>query len=137
MDKTNDQQLMKQMLQDTETIAVIGLSDKKDRTSYQIARAMQQQGYRIIPVNPNVNEVLGEKAYKSVVKIDKPFQLINIFRKSVYLQDIAKEIVQTDAPYVWMQQGVKDDKACQYLQDHDKKVIMDQCIKVAHSMLMK
>ncbi|MGP4041185.1 CoA-binding protein [Gracilibacillus sp. D59] len=137
MKHENEQQLMHEMLEKTKTIAVIGLSDKSYRTSYQIAKAMQNEGYRIIPVNPNVEEVLGEKAYEKIEDVQEPFELINIFRRSVYLKELAKEIVNTDANYVWMQQGVKDNDAYDYLTKHNKQIIMDQCIKVAHAVIMK
>ncbi|WP_208590882.1 CoA-binding protein [Gracilibacillus suaedae] len=137
MSNENEQQLMREMLEKAKTIAVIGLSDKSYRTSYQIAKALQNEGYRIIPVNPNVEEVLGEKAYDAIEDVQEPFELINIFRRSIYLKDLAKEIVKTDADYVWMQQGVMDHEAYDYLTKRNKQVIMDQCIKVAHAVLMK
>ncbi|MFC4404474.1 CoA-binding protein [Gracilibacillus xinjiangensis] len=135
MDIQNEKQLMRKILTETKTIAVVGLSDNTDRTSYQIAQAMQNAGYRIIPVNPTVNQVLGEKAYPTVLDIEEDFELVNVFRKSIYLEDLAVEIAQTKAPYVWMQQGVTSEKACEYLQKHGKSVIMDRCIKVAHAVL--
>ncbi|SFM37053.1 Predicted CoA-binding protein [Gracilibacillus orientalis] len=137
MNNENEQQLMREMLEKTTTIAVIGLSDKSYRTSYQIAKAMQNEGYRIIPVNPNVEEVLGEKAYEKIEDVKEPFELINIFRRSIYLKDLSNEIVNTDADYVWMQQGVTDNEVYDYLTKHNKQVIMDQCIKVAHAVIMK
>ncbi|WP_082631286.1 CoA-binding protein [Gracilibacillus massiliensis] len=137
MNNDKEQLLMKEMLDNTKSIAVIGLSDKPSRTSYQIAKAMQQSGFKIIPVNPNIDEVLGEKAYKSILDVKEDYQLINVFRRSVYLYDLAKEIVKTDADYVWMQQGVTDQAAYEYLVKHNKHVIMDRCIKVAHSVLMR
>lgn len=136
MRKDAEQQLMKEMLTETKTIAVIGLSDNPGRTSYQIAKAMQQAGYHIIPVNPNVDEVLGEKAYGAIGEVKEPFELINVFRRSIYLKDLAEEMIHTDAKYVWMQQGVADKDAYNLLTKHGKKVIMNQCIKVAHSILM-
>ncbi|MDX8047056.1 CoA-binding protein [Gracilibacillus sp. S3-1-1] len=137
MTHTNEQQLMKKILEKTKTIAVVGLSDNPSRTSFQIAHAMQQVGYRIIPVNPNVEEVLGEKAYATLTDVKEPYETVNIFRKSSALKELATEIVQTDASYVWMQQGVSDEEAYNYLTEHNKEVIMDQCIKVAHSILIK
>ncbi|SHN17571.1 CoA-binding protein [Gracilibacillus kekensis] len=137
MNNDKEQLLMKKMLDNTKSIAVIGLSDKPSRTSYQIAKAMQQAGYKIIPVNPNVEEALGEKAYNAILDVKEDFQLINVFRRSVYLYDLSKEIVKTDADYVWMQPGVTDQAAYDYLTKHNKQVIMDRCIKVAHSVLMR
>ncbi|GAB2548648.1 CoA-binding protein [Gracilibacillus alcaliphilus] len=137
MNRDNQQQLMIEMLQDTKTIAVVGLSDKPYRTSYQIAQAMQTAGYRIIPVNPHVQEVLGEKAYDKVTDIDIPFEMINIFRRSVFLPALAEELIQTEARYIWMQQGVQDQQVYQYLTENGKQVIMNQCIKVAHAVLLR
>ncbi len=131
-----EQQLMKMMLENSETIAVIGLSDKPYRTSYQISKAMQQAGYKIIPVNPHIDEALGEKAYPSIEDVKEPYQLINVFRRSEYLKELSKEIVTSDAEYVWMQQGVADQTAYEYLTKYHKKVVMDRCIKVAHAVLM-
>lgn len=137
MNHENEQALMLDMLKKSKAIAVIGLSDKPHRTSYQIAKAMQKAGYRIIPVNPNIEEALGQKAYDTITDVEEPFELINVFRRSEYLKELAKEIVKTDAKYVWMQQGVKDKEAYNYLTEHNKQVIMDKCIKVAHAVLMK
>ncbi|KAB8138867.1 CoA-binding protein [Gracilibacillus oryzae] len=137
MNIQEEQNLMLKMLNNTNTIAVIGLSDNTNRTSYQIAKAMQKAGYRIIPVNPNVDKVLGEKAYPTVLDIEENFELVNVFRRSEYLEDLAVEIAKTKAPYVWLQQGVVNENACQYLEQHGKSVIMDRCIKVAHSVLVR
>ncbi|SER09707.1 hypothetical protein SAMN04487944_101218 [Gracilibacillus ureilyticus] len=131
----NEQQLMLEMLNNTKTIAVVGLSDNPGRTSYLISQAMQNAGYRIIPVNPTVNEVLGEKAYPSLLDVKEDFELVNVFRRPEYLEELAVEIAKTKAPYVWMQQGVVNTKAYDYLQNHGKSVIMDRCIKVAHAVL--
>ncbi|UOQ47719.1 CoA-binding protein [Gracilibacillus caseinilyticus] len=137
MNKENEQHTMQEILENTKTIAVVGLSDKPYRTSYQIAKAMQKEGYRIIPVNPNIEEVLGEKAYDSLAAINEPYELVNVFRRSAYVKALAEEIVKADAEYVWMQQGVTDSEAYDILVKHNKKVIMDRCIKVAHAVLMK
>ncbi|UOQ85727.1 CoA-binding protein [Gracilibacillus salinarum] len=137
MNKENEQHTMQEILEKTKTIAVVGLSDKPYRTSYQIAKAMQKEGYRIIPVNPNIEEVLGEKAYKSLSDITEKYELVNVFRRSAFVKALAEEIVKTDAEFVWMQQGVTDPVAYDILVKHNKKVIMDRCIKVAHAVLMK
>ncbi|MBO8155105.1 MAG: CoA-binding protein [Bacillaceae bacterium] len=127
---------IREVLKNAKTIAVVGLSDKPERTSYQIARAMQDAGYRIIPVNPRAKEVLGEKAYGSLKDIQEPIDIINVFRRSEYLPDIAKEAIKTDASVFWAQQGVKNEEAYEILKEHDFTVIMDFCIKVAHSVIV-
>ncbi|WP_343841524.1 CoA-binding protein [Salinibacillus aidingensis] len=129
-----EQDKIKEILEEAKTIAVVGLSDNPERTSYQISKIMQENGYRIIPVNPKVNEVLGEKAYPALKDIDIPFDIINVFRRSEFLPEIAEEAVQTDASIFWAQQGVENEEAYQYLKQHDFTVIMDTCIKVAHAV---
>ncbi len=136
MNFKTEKDLMKYMLQHTKTIAVIGLSDNPNRTSYQIAKAMQASGYRIIPVNPNATTVLGEKSYPSILDVDETFELVNVFRKPIYLEEIAADIVQTNAPFVWFQQGLFNENAKSLLEERKKYVIMNQCIKVAHSLLL-
>mgnify|MGYP001333904829 FL=1 len=123
------------ILKEAKTIAVVGLSDNPERTSYQVSKAMQDSGYRIIPVNPKVDEVLGEKAYPSLLDIDEKIDIINVFRRSEFLPDIAKEAIQTDSKVFWAQQGVMNEEAYEILKENDFTVIMDVCIKVAHAVL--
>lgn len=128
---------VKEILENAKTIAVVGLSDKPDRTSYQIAEAMIKSGYRIIPVNPSINEVFGEKSYASLSEIDQDIDIINVFRRSEFLPDIAVEAAKTNCKVFWAQQGIQDEEAYNYLKDRNFTVIMDMCIKVAHSVLIK
>src|SRR5690625_7379386 len=89
------------ILQSAKTIAVVGLSDNPERTSYQISQAMQQEGYKIIPVNPNIDTVLGEEAYPTLTAIEEKIDIINVFRRSEFLPDIAQESIQTDCNVFW------------------------------------
>src|SRR5690625_204447 len=120
---------IKEILDEAKTIAVVGLSDNPERTSYQISEAMQEAGYKIIPVNPMVDEVLGEKAYKSLTDIEENIDIINVFRRSEFLPDIAKEALKTDSKVFWAQQGVVNEEAYELLKKNDFTVIMDLCIK--------
>ncbi|HEY4601663.1 MAG TPA: CoA-binding protein [Cerasibacillus sp.] len=135
--KNPDNEEIKRILKETKTIAVVGLSNNPERTSYQIAKAMQDAGYKIIPVNPMIDEVLGEKAYSSLTDIEEGIDLINVFRRSEFLPEIAKEAAQTKCNVFWAQQGVINEDAYHYLKEKGFKVIMDMCIKVAHSVLVK
>ncbi|HLS20757.1 MAG TPA: CoA-binding protein [Bacillota bacterium] len=128
---------IKEILTHAKTIAVVGLSANVERTSYQVSKEMQKHGYKIIPVNPTVDEVLGEKAYDSLLDIDEPIDIINIFRRPEHLPEIAKAAAQTDCKVFWAQQGIKNEEAYDYLNERDVTVIMDLCIKVAHSVLVK
>lgn len=123
------------VLQTSNTIAVVGLSNNPDRTSYQISKAMQDVGYKIIPVNPNVNEVLGERAYDSLEEIEDQIDIINVFRRSEHLMGTAKEALKTNSKIFWAQQGVINEEAYKLLKENEFTVIMDLCIKVAHAVL--
>lgn len=115
-------------------IAVVGLSDNPERTSYQISEAMQKAGYRIIPINPKVKEVLGEKAYPSLLDVEEDFDIVNVFRRSEHLPDVAREAVKTNAKVFWAQLGLENEEAYQIAKEHGMTVIMDRCIKVEHAL---
>ncbi|HHP5738920.1 CoA-binding protein [Bacillus paranthracis] len=123
-----------EVLKKSKTIAVVGLSDKSERTSYMVSKAMQDAGYRIIPVNPTVDEVLGEKAVASLKDIKEHVDIVNVFRRSEFLMDVAKEFVEIDADVFWAQLGVQDEDTYKLLKEKDYTVIMDRCIKVEHAM---
>ncbi|MBY7143558.1 CoA-binding protein [Virgibacillus sp. NKC19-3] len=128
---------LKEILESANTIAVVGLSDNPDRTSHQIAKIMQEKGYRIIPVNPTVEEVLGEKSYPKLTDIPEKVDIINVFRRPEYLPAIAEEAAQTDCRVFWAQQGIVNEEAYHYLKERDFIVMMDLCIKVVHSVLVQ
>ncbi|MED2603576.1 CoA-binding protein [Bacillus thuringiensis] len=123
-----------EVLKRSKTIAVVELSDKPERTSYMVSKAMQDAGYRIIPVNPTVDEVLGEKAVSSLKDIKEHVDIVNVFRRSEFLMDVAKEFVEIDADVFWAQLGVQDEDTYKLLKEKDYTVIMDRCIKVEHAM---
>src|SRR5699024_8761982 len=101
--RTRSHKHIKIILKESETIAVIGLSDKSDRTSYQIAKAMQQSGYKIIPINPNVDEVLNEKSYQSLKEVKEKIDIVNVFRRSEHLPAIANEAKDLNIKGFWAQ----------------------------------
>jgi len=122
------------ILKKARRIAVVGLSNNPERTSYMVTKAMQDAGYEIIPVNPTVDEVLGVKAVKSLKEIEGHVDIVNIFRRSEFLPEIAKEFDEIDADVFWAQQGVVNEEAYQFLKDKGYTVIMDLCIKVMHAL---
>jgi len=127
----------REMLQNAKNIAVVGCSDNPERTSYMIAEALQQAGYRIFPVNPNLSgPVLGEKPYASVTDIEEPIDIVNIFRRSEAVMPIVEEAVKAKAKAVWMQLGVIHEEAARYAEKHGLTVVMDRCIKVDHAILL-
>ncbi len=129
---SNDE--LKEILQNAKTIAVVGLSDNPERTSYQISKEMQSLGYKIIPVNPNVDEVLGEKAYRSLEEVEEDIDIINVFRRSEHLLSVAEDAIKTKSNIFWAQLGVSDEKAYKLLKERGFTVIMDLCIKVVHAV---
>lgn len=131
-------EVLKEILETSKTIAVVGLSDNPERTSYQISKIMQEIGYKIIPVNPTVQEVLGEKAYPTLldIPIDIDIDIINVFRRPEHLPDVARDAAQTNARIFWAQQGIVNQEAYDYLKEHDFTVVMDLCIKVVHAVLV-
>lgn len=123
-----------EILKKSKRIAVVGLSDNPERTSYMISKAMLEAGYEIIPVNPMVDEVLGIKAVASLKDIEGHVDIVNIFRRSQFLPELAKEFSEMDADVFWAQQGVENKEAYDFLKEKGYTVIMDRCIKVEHAL---
>ncbi|GAA3407202.1 CoA-binding protein [Paenibacillus hodogayensis] len=128
---------IKELLQQTRTIAVVGLSDKPDRTSYMVSQAMQQKGYRIIPVNPGVKTVLGETSYPSLADIDEPVDIVNVFRRSEETVSVAQAVLamKHKPKAFWLQQGIFNEEAAAVVEAEGIEAIMDRCIKVEDSIL--
>ena len=126
---------MNQLLKDTQVIAVVGLSDKPSRPSYDVARYMQQAGYKIIPVNPQCSEILGETCYPDLLSIPGRVDMVNVFRKPEDCLDVAKDAVKIGAQSLWLQLGIINQAAADFAKSHGLKVVMDQCIKVEHRNL--
>jgi uncharacterized protein len=122
------------ILKKAKRIAVVGLSDKPDRTSYMVTEVIQKEGYEIIPVNPTVDTVLGVKAVASLKDIEGHVDIVNVFRRSEQLLDVAKEFLEIEADVFWAQQGLENEEAYQLLKDNGYTVIMDRCIKVMHAL---
>ncbi|MBF0775413.1 CoA-binding protein [Streptococcus azizii] len=133
-----DEQI-KDYLATSKTIAVVGLSDRDDAVSKRVSKFMQDMGYRIIPVNPRLatGEILGEKVYASLSDIPLAVDIVNVFRKSDYLADVAREFVTTDARIFWAQLGLQSQEAAEILQAAGREdVVMDRCIKREYVRLM-
>lgn len=127
---------IKELLLNSHTIAVVGLSDNLMRTSYGVSEAMQAKGYRIIPVNPNATEILGQKCYPSLRDIPEPVDIVNVFRRSEYTPAIAEEAAAIKAKALWLQLGVYSEEAAAIAAEAGLQVIMDRCIKVEDSILI-
>jgi uncharacterized protein len=123
-----------EILQKAKRIAVVGLSNNPERTSYMIAKAMKDAGYEIIPVNPTIDEWEGIKAVKTLKDIEGHVDIVNVFRRPEHLPEIAREFVQIDADVFWAQLGVVNEDAYQFLKEQGYTVVMDRCIKVEHAL---
>lgn len=119
----------------TKTIAVVGLSDKPDRESYEIASYLQQQGYRIIPVNPRITETLGERAYPDLRAVPERVDVVQIFRRSEDVPPVVEDAIAIGAPVVWMQSGIVHEEAAARAESAGLVVVMDACLRSAHRAL--
>jgi len=132
-------EVRRELLETSKTIAVVGLSNKPDRTSYMIADAMQHAGYRIIPVNPVIagESVLGEKVVASLADIDEPVDIVDVFRKSEDVVSVAEDTkkMKHKPKAFWMQQGISNDEAAALMSGEGIAVVNDLCIKVDHALL--
>jgi len=115
------------------TIAVVGLSANPLRPSHGVARYLQRVGYRIIPVNPNVEEVLGERAYPSLRDIPQPVDVVEVFRRSEFVGPIVDDAIAIKASAVWLQDGVVDEAAAGRARASGLDVVMDDCMMRRHA----
>jgi len=129
---------IKKILSDSKTVAVVGISPNEDRPSYVVASYLKTKGYRIIPVRPDGEEILGEKVYHSLTEIPQGIgvDVVDIFRRSEDVPPIVEEAIQRKARVVWMQEGVIHEEAEQQAEKAGLKVIMDRCMKKEHQRLL-
>lgn len=123
----NSSETIERILDDCRTIAVVGLSSKSTRPSHGVAGYIQRAGYRIIPVNPNETEVLGERAYASLKDIPEEIDLVDVFRRSEEAGAVVDEAIAIGAKAIWLQEGVIDDEAAQRALNAGLLVVMDRC----------
>jgi len=114
------------------TIAIVGLSDSPLRPSHGVAAYMQSQGYHIIPVNPKIEEALGEKSYRSLLEVREKIDIVDIFRRPEYVEEIVDQAIRLKIPAIWMQEEVINEKAAEKARQAGIFVVMDQCILKEH-----
>ena len=128
---------LRALLASSRTVAVVGLSDRPYRTSHSIARALQDFGLRIFPVNPNLHgPVLGEEPYASVQEIGAPVDIVDVFRRSDKVVPTARDAVAAGAKVLWMQSGVINEEAAAYARENGLTVVMNRCIVVDYASLV-
>jgi len=121
-----------ELLKRAKTIAVVGLSDSPLRPSYGVSAYMQQQGYRIIPVNPSIHGALGEKAVASLSDIHEKVDIVDVFRRSEFVPEVVDEAIKLGVSAVWMQEGVVHEAAAEKARKAGIFVVMDRCILKEH-----
>lgn len=120
---------LRSILERTRTIAVVGLSSRPERDSNRVAQFLQSRGYRVIPVNPNESEVLGERAYPTLLEVSDTVDLVDVFRRSTMTPVVAEGAVAVGAPVLWLQLGIENDEARRIAEDAGLTVVMDLCIR--------
>ncbi len=131
----NDAQ-MKRILETTRTIASVGVSSNPEKASYFVVNYLRDQGYRIIPVNPMANEVLGEKAYPDLLSIPDRIDVVQVFRSSEDVPPIVDQAIQIGAKVVWMQEGISNESAAAKARAAGLDVVMDRCMRQTHRRLI-
>jgi predicted CoA-binding protein len=121
-----------ELLETAKTIAVVGLTDTPMRPSYGVSHYMRSQGYRVIPVNPNIQQWEGEKAYPSLLDVPGKVDIVNIFRRSDAVPEVVEHAIQIKAPVIWMQEGVIHQEAAEKARQAGIFVVMDRCILKEH-----
>lgn len=125
------------LLKRSKTIAVIGLSGNPMRASHGVSAYMQTHGYRIIPVNPHVEESLGEKAYASLLDVPEKIDIVNIFRRPEFVEAVVDQAIQLKVPAIWMQEDVIHERAAEKARKAGIFVVMDRCILKEHRARMR
>jgi len=126
-----------ELLRKSRVIAVVGLSNKRARPSYSVSEYMQKHGYRIIPVNPNESEVLGEKSYARLEDIPEHVDIVDIFRRSEMVAPVVESAIRIGASAVWMQEGVVDQASARKAKAAGLDVVVDRCILKEHRRYLR
>ncbi len=121
-----------ELLRNSKTIAVVGLSADPFRPSHGVSAYMQGHGYRIIPVNPNIKECLGQTAYRSLLDVPEKIDIVNVFRRPEFVEAVVDQAIQLKVPAIWMQEEVIHERAAEKARRAGIFVVMDQCILKEH-----
>jgi predicted CoA-binding protein len=126
-----------ELLTRAKTIAVVGLSSNPLRPSHGVTAYMQSHGYHIIPVNPNIDECLGQKAYASLLEVPEKIDIVNIFRRPEFVEEVVDQAIQLKVPAIWMQEDVIHENAAEKARQAGIFVVMDRCILKEHRDRMR
>jgi hypothetical protein len=130
---------LRSILDHARTIAVVGLSSKPERDSYGVSRYLQRRGYRVVPVNPNETEVVGETAYPSLLDVptDVAIDIVDVFRRAEATPPVAEQAVRAGAKVLWLQEGIVNDEARSIAEDGGLTVVMGLCIRTTREQLVR
>ena len=129
---TTEAERITELLKSAKTIAVVGLTATPTRPSYGVSHYMRSQGYRIIPVNPNIMEWEGEKAYPSLLEVPEKIDIVDVFRRSEVVPEVVEDAIRIKAAAIWMQEGVVHHEAAEKARQAGIFVVMDKCILKEH-----
>jgi predicted CoA-binding protein len=130
-----DMDELRKIYEDTKTIAVVGASEDPRKPGNSIPRYLQQEGFRIIPVNPKGGEILGEKVFASLQEIEEPIDVVDVFRPSEETPDIARSAVEAGGKVLWLQEGIESEEAERIASEAGLKVVMNRCMGATHRQL--
>ena len=134
---TTPDDVLREILTESRTIAVVGLSGNPDRDSHRVARYLQEHGYQIIPVNPAEPEVRGEKSYASLAEVPVPVDVVDVFRRPEAVPEIVDAAIRIRARVVWLQLGIRHDEAAAKAREAGLDAVQDRCMKVEHARLVR
>ncbi len=132
-DSAQEAEAITKLLKASRVVAVVGLSSRPDRPSYSVAQYLQSSGYRIIPVNPAETEVLGERAYATLEEVPDKIDIVDIFRRPEFANEIVQSAIRVGAKAVWMQEGVVNEFAAESARKTGLVVVMDRCMHKEHA----
>ena len=127
---------IEQILKNCKVIAIVGLSSNEDRPSYGVAAYLKEHGYRVIPVNPKEDMILGERCYPSLISVEGKIDVVDIFRRSEDVPGVVDEAIAKGAGVVWMQEGIVDEEAATRARKAGIEIVMDKCIKKEHQRIV-
>ena len=129
-------QMLKEILISTKRIASVGLSSNREKVSYGVGAYLLEQGYRVVPVNPTADEILGEKAYSDLESVPENIDVVQVFRRPEDIPPVVESAIKAGAKVVWMQLGIVNEEAAQTARDAGLQVVMDRCMRAEHIRLI-
>jgi predicted CoA-binding protein len=134
----NDKQDLKKIFKETKTMAIVGLSPKPEKISNRVGKFLKEKGYKIIPIYPKEERILGEKVYRSISEVNENIDMVNVFRKSEFIPEIVEEILnREDIKTIWLQLGIINNEAMKKAKEKGLNVVQDKCAMVEYNNIYK